>query len=46
MSVVGKVVTAPAPRKGFGELFGEAKGKLDELQKDMASIFPAMPGRM
>jgi RHS repeat-associated protein len=45
MSVVGKVATAPAPRKGFGELFGEAKGKLDNLQKDMASIFPAMPGQ-
>lgn len=42
--LVGKVVTSPAPRKGFGELFGEAKNKLDHLQKDMASILPAMPG--
>ncbi|MDR6546259.1 RHS repeat-associated protein [Chryseobacterium rhizosphaerae] len=42
--IIGKVVTSPAPRKGFGELFGEAKNKLDHLQKDMASILPAMPG--
>ncbi|MFC3757631.1 DUF6531 domain-containing protein [Chryseobacterium tructae] len=42
--IIGKVVTAPAPRRGFGELFGEAKDKLDHLQKDMASILPAMPG--
>ncbi|MFT4093501.1 MAG: DUF6531 domain-containing protein, partial [Niabella sp.] len=33
-----------APDKGFGELFGEAKGKLDELQAGLASILPAMPG--
>jgi len=26
-------------------LFGDAKAKLDALQKNMASIFPAMPGQ-
>ena len=38
------VAAGSAPNKGFGELFGEAKGKLDELQAGLASIFPAMPG--
>ncbi|WP_114789444.1 DUF6531 domain-containing protein [Niabella yanshanensis] len=38
------VAAGSAPSKGFGELFGEAKGKLDELQAGLASIFPAMPG--
>jgi len=30
--------------RGFGELFGEAKGKLDNLQKDIAAILPSFPG--
>lgn len=38
------VTAGSAPSKGFGELFGEAKGKLDELQAGLAGIFPAMPG--
>lgn len=38
------VAAGSAPSKGFGELFGEAKGKLDELQAGLAGIFPAMPG--
>ncbi|MBP2619538.1 DUF6531 domain-containing protein [Chryseobacterium jejuense] len=42
--LIGKAVTPPAVRKGFGELFGDAKKKLDNLQKDMASVLPAMPG--
>jgi len=45
MDIAGKIITAPAPRKGFAELFGEAKSNLDNLQKNMASIFPAMPGQ-
>lgn len=45
MDITGKLVTDPTIRKGFGELFAEAKGLLDNLQKDMASILPAMPGQ-
>ncbi|SUB88431.1 Cell wall-associated polypeptide CWBP200 [Porphyromonas macacae] len=40
-----KVLTAPVFRKGFGELFGEAKDKLDHLQRDLAgALLPSMPG--
>ena len=42
--VFDKILTAPVFRKGFGELFGEAKDKLDHLQRDLASILPSMPG--
>ncbi|NAW50031.1 RHS repeat protein, partial [Elizabethkingia argentiflava] len=45
MDITGKAITSPAPRRGFGELFGSAKDKLDHLQKNMASILPSMPGQ-
>ncbi|MFT4024742.1 MAG: DUF6531 domain-containing protein [Flavihumibacter sp.] len=38
------VITASAPSRGFGELFGSAKNKLDHLQSDMASVLPSFPG--
>ena len=37
-------MVTPTVNRGFGELFGEAKGELDSLQKSMASILPSMPG--
>ena len=36
VEVLDKILTAPVFRKGFGELFGEAKDKLDHLQRDLA----------
>jgi RHS repeat-associated protein len=45
MSIGATAATSTTARKGFGELFGEAKGKLDSLQKSMASILPAIPGQ-
>lgn len=33
-----------AGNRGFGEVFAEKKGQLDELQRDMANILPSMPG--
>lgn len=35
----------PTVSRGFGELFGEAKSKLNDIQKSMASILPSMPGQ-
>lgn len=44
--VISKTVTAPAPRKGFGELFQEKKNELDHFQAKLAgSIMPSMPGQ-
>ena len=44
VEVLDKILTAPVFRKGFGELFGEAKDKLDHLQRDLARVLPSMPG--
>lgn len=31
--------------RGFGSLFTEAKGKLDNLQKTLGSVLPSFPGK-
>ena len=42
MSIIGGATTA---ERGFGEVFGEAKGKLDNLQKNLAgALMPKFPG--
>lgn len=38
-------MSLPTASRTFGELFGEAKSKLDNIQKKMASILPSMPGQ-
>lgn len=45
MQSVGKMVSSqPTASRTFGELFGEAKGKLDSLQQTLGSFLPSMPG--
>ena len=41
MSIIGGLTTAT---RAFGELFGGAKDALGDIQKNMASLLPAMPG--
>ena len=30
--------------RAFGDLFGKAKDSINNLQKDLASVLPSMPG--
>jgi len=42
--LAGMARSLPTLSRGFGELFGKAKDQLNQIQKTMASILPAMPG--